>query len=51
MEFRLLAKHSGQVEDYTVKLALVLLTLLLNSIFNPFWNNTNDDKFILDRIH
>jgi hypothetical protein len=42
----------GQVEDYTVKLALVLLTLLLNSsnIFN-FWNNTNDDKFILDRIH
>jgi hypothetical protein len=42
----------GQVEDYTVKLALVLLTLLSNSsnIFNPF-NNTNDDKFILDRIH
>jgi hypothetical protein len=42
----------GQVEDYTVKLALVLLTLLLNSSTSlTFWNNTNDDKFILDRIH
>jgi hypothetical protein len=42
----------GQVEDYTVKLALVLLTLLLNSSTSlTSGNNTNDDKFILDRIH
>jgi hypothetical protein len=42
----------GQVEDYTVKLALVLLTLLLQqpTSLTPS-GTTQNDKFILDRIH